>query len=182
MLFSQLNNNKVLWAVTMLIFNIGSRFVLTDIAVAHEWVLTHAAFKRLVVFCMFFVATRDVVLSVILTLGFIVLFNYLLHEHSSLCIIPGSKRCAQNRRAWLEAVKARRGRQHRRRKRRERLGGGGEEEKGKKEDFVASLDGDDAGADAPHCHRLANDSESEASGGGAGLTSVFFSSLAFSPV
>jgi len=83
-----INNSKVVWAVTMLVFNLGSRYVLSDISVAHERVLSHALFKRVVVVCMFFVATRDVVLSIVLAAGFFIFFNVLVHEGSRFCILP----------------------------------------------------------------------------------------------
>lgn len=160
MLFSWLNNNKVVWAVTMLIFNIGSRFVLTDITSAHERALTHVAFKRLVVFCMFFVATRDVVLSIILTLVFVLIFNFLLHDKSRLCIIPGSRRCTTRRRNVLPHGEAR----IRRRQ---------------KEAFAEA----DADADADADDGEPPPSEKGATGWkGTGFAAAFLTSLAFVPV
>lgn len=172
--FSQLNNNKVLWAVTMLIFNVGSRFVLTDITIEHEWILTHAVFKRLVVFCMFFVATRDIVLSVILTIAFIVLFNYLLHEQSSLCIIPGSRRCARSRSIWRGPTHPPSTGRVRRKRRGQQPAPpppAGAEEGETKENFLASLsedEGEDEGGVEPR--------DSSSSGG---MAAAFLSSLAF---
>jgi len=97
-ILSILNGNKILWAVTMLIFNVGSRFVLADISEGREHLLTSAVFKRLVVFSMFFVATRDVALSVVLTVAFILVFNVLLRPDVDIwCLVPKSSRCNESR-------------------------------------------------------------------------------------
>jgi hypothetical protein len=89
---AMLNNNKVVMAITMIIVNMGSRYVLTDISPTHERILSHVVFKRLVVFCMFFVATRDIAVSVCLTAAFLFVFNVLLSESSQYCIVPLSLR------------------------------------------------------------------------------------------
>lgn len=92
-----MNNNKIVWAITMLVFNVGSRFVLADISDGNEHVLNTVVFKQLVVFCMFFVATRDIALSVVLTVGFVVCFNVLLRRNVDIwCMIPGSARCQKS--------------------------------------------------------------------------------------
>lgn len=87
-----LNNNKITLAVTMIVVNLGSRYALSDITPAHERLLSHIFFKRFVIFCMFFVATRDVVTSIILTAAFLFVFNVLLSESSEYCILPTSLR------------------------------------------------------------------------------------------
>lgn len=89
---AQLNGNKVVVAITMLIVNLGSRYALSDLSPAHERLFSHVAFKRVVVFSMFFLATRDVVLSIIMTAAFLFVFNVLLHESSEYCILPASMR------------------------------------------------------------------------------------------
>jgi len=87
-----LNSNKIVMGITMLIVNMGSRYVLSDLSPAHERLLSHVVFKRVVVFCMFFVTTRDIVVSVCMTAAFLFLFNVLLHENSQYCILPWSLR------------------------------------------------------------------------------------------
>lgn len=98
-ILSILNGNKVLWAVTMLIFNVGSRFVLADISEGlGERLLTTAVFKRLVVFSMFFVATRDFALSIVLAVAFVLVFNVLLRPDVDMwCLVPKSSRCKASR-------------------------------------------------------------------------------------
>lgn len=93
---SLINNNKIVMGITMLIVNMGSRYVISDLSPAHERLLSHVVFKKVVVFCMFFVTTRDVILSVCLTAAFLFLFNVLLHENSKYCILPWSLKTGQH--------------------------------------------------------------------------------------
>jgi hypothetical protein len=74
----------------MLIMNMGSRFVIMDIGKAHEALLTSPVVKKVVVFCMFFVATRDIMVAAILSFAFSVVVNGLLHEKSRFSLIPKS--------------------------------------------------------------------------------------------
>lgn len=88
--FTLIATNKVFIGVAILIMNMGSRFVIMDIGKMHEKLLSNEIFKKVVIFCMFFVATRDIMTSVILTFAFIVLLDGLLNEKSRFNLIPKS--------------------------------------------------------------------------------------------
>ena len=83
-----LASNKIFVGFAILIMNIGSRFVIMDVGKAHEKLLNHELVKKLVVFCMFFVATRDIMTAAILTFAFIILLDGLLNENSRFSILP----------------------------------------------------------------------------------------------
>lgn len=87
-LIELLNNNKILWGVTMLMLNFGSRFVVADLGKFHEYILTNNIVKKLIVFSMFFVATRDIITAFLLTLIYIFVIDGLLHEKRKFCIVP----------------------------------------------------------------------------------------------
>ena len=80
--------NKVFLGFAILVMNIGSRFVIMDVGKHHEKLLNNELVKKLVVFCMFFVATRDIMTAFILTFAFIILLEGLLNEHSRFNILP----------------------------------------------------------------------------------------------
>jgi uncharacterized membrane protein (DUF485 family) len=82
-----LNNDKIIWGVTMLLLNIGSRYVLSDLGMYHEKILKHELFKKLIVFSMFFVATRDIITSFILTVLYVILIDGIFHEKSKFTIV-----------------------------------------------------------------------------------------------
>lgn len=87
-LLDLLNNNRMFWGVTMLLLNLGSRFVVADLGKFHETILTNEYFKKIILFSMFFVATRDILAAFVLTILYIIVIDGLLHEKHKFCIIP----------------------------------------------------------------------------------------------
>ena len=83
-----LNQNKVMWGVSMLLLNIGSRYVIADLGKSHEYILTSQIVKKLVVMSMFFVATRDLLTSFLLTIAYILIVDGVLHDKKHFCLIP----------------------------------------------------------------------------------------------
>ncbi len=87
-LLDLLNNNRIFWGVTMLLLNLGSRFVVADLGKFHETILANEYFKKIILFSMFFVATRDILAAFVLTILYIIIIDGLLHEKRKYCIIP----------------------------------------------------------------------------------------------
>ena len=83
-----LNNNKVVWGVTMLLLNVGSRYIVADLGKFHESILTNEYVKKIILFSMFFVATRDIITAFLLTILYIFVIDGLLHEKRKFCIVP----------------------------------------------------------------------------------------------
>jgi hypothetical protein len=83
-----LNQNKIAWGLSMLLLNFGSRYVIADLGKFHEMILSHQITKKLIVFAMFFVATRDILTSFILALAYIIIIDGILHEKRKFCILP----------------------------------------------------------------------------------------------
>lgn len=91
-----INDNKYAWGVALLLLNIGSRFLATDLGKFHEAILSNDLVKRFVLFSLFFVATRDVVIALTLTLIFSVIVYGFLHEKSRFSLVP-DKQCIRDR-------------------------------------------------------------------------------------
>lgn len=83
-----LNSNKILWGVSMLMMNAGSKYVIGDLGKFHERVLTNEIVKKLIVFAMFFVATRDILTSFILCVLYIVIVDGIFHEKRRFSVVP----------------------------------------------------------------------------------------------
>lgn len=83
-----LNHNKIMWGVSMLLLNIGSRYVIADLGKSHEYILTSQIVKKLVVMSMFFVATRDLLTSFLLTIAYILIVDGILHDKKHFCLLP----------------------------------------------------------------------------------------------
>lgn len=84
------NNSKYLVGIAMIIFNIGSKFLVMDISKSYESLLKSKIVRRLTLFSIFFVATRDIVISFVLTATFIILTMNLFNDESKFCILPNS--------------------------------------------------------------------------------------------
>lgn len=82
-----LNTNKIFIGCAMLIMNLGSKYIAMDIGPGHERILKNEIFKKVILFCMVFVATRDIMTAIILTFAFTVVFNGLLNEKSRFSLL-----------------------------------------------------------------------------------------------
>jgi hypothetical protein len=83
-----LNNNKFFWGITMILMNLGSRYVVADLSKIYENVLVMDVIKKLVLFCMFFIGSRDVIVAIALTFGVSIVFQALLNANSRYSILP----------------------------------------------------------------------------------------------
>lgn len=74
-------SNKIVIGISMLIVNMGSRFVFQDLTKLHAKIMSHGVFKVICMACIFFTATRDIVLSITLALLFSMIIYGLLDEN-----------------------------------------------------------------------------------------------------
>ena len=59
-----------------------------DFVDSHRQFLSSKAIRRIIIFTVSFVATRDVVASLIITASFVILVLNLFNENSEYCVIP----------------------------------------------------------------------------------------------
>ena len=83
-----LNSSKFLTGIIVILINIGSRYVDFGFSKTQEHALRTAITREIILFAAIFMATRDLILSFILTASFIIMANYVFNEESSLCIMP----------------------------------------------------------------------------------------------
>ena len=67
-----LNNSKFLAGIAILLTNIGGRYLNLDLTKREEKFLQQPIVRRLLVFFVAFIATKDIVISIIITLLFII--------------------------------------------------------------------------------------------------------------
>jgi hypothetical protein len=72
----------------MIIFNLGSKFLVIDMSKTQEQFFKNILVRRITLFCIFFVATRDILTSLILTACFVVLAYGFFNENSRLYVLP----------------------------------------------------------------------------------------------
>ena len=83
-----LNGSRFFAACVMLLMNIGGRFISKDIPDYIFNVFEYPVMRALTVFSIAFIASRDVKISIIISLIFVVIFKYLLDHKSNVCILP----------------------------------------------------------------------------------------------
>lgn len=87
-LLVMLNNSPLLAGLAMLMLNIGSKYVELGLSKTQEQALRNGIARELLIFAMVFMATKDIVLSTVMTASFIVLSDFLFNENSRFCVIP----------------------------------------------------------------------------------------------
>ena len=83
-----LGNNKYFIGLMMVLLNLGSRYIFLELGKSHELFFNNPTVRRVLIFTIFFVATRDIIASLLMTVIFIVFFLELTHEKSKYCILP----------------------------------------------------------------------------------------------
>ena len=85
---AQVSSSKLVWGAAAITASMGSRFIVGDITPAQQGMLTSPIVRRVVVFCMIFLPTRDVLLSICMTVVFFALMDGFLNERSRYCLLP----------------------------------------------------------------------------------------------
>ena len=83
-----INNSKLFAGVAMLMLNFGSRHVQSSLGKLHESILSNIYFQKIIILCMFFVATRDITTAFLLTFIYIIIVDFILNERNKLCLVP----------------------------------------------------------------------------------------------
>lgn len=85
---NKMNSNKYLAGIALLMLNLGSKYLIIDISKSTEQLLKLTIIRRFTLFSIFFIATRNILVSLILTAVFIVFSSGLFNDNSKFCILP----------------------------------------------------------------------------------------------
>ncbi len=92
------NTNPYFIGIMMLVLNLGGRFISLEVTKKQEQFLQLPWVRRVLIFTVLFVATRNIWVAFWTTVTVVLLLGYLFNENSALCIfnggISGSK-CAE---------------------------------------------------------------------------------------
>lgn len=88
MLLDVVNNSKMTAGLALLMLNVGAKYVQGDLGRVHDKILSNEYVKKVIVFCLFFVATRDLSVAFLLTVFYIIVVDGILHEKRKFCIVP----------------------------------------------------------------------------------------------
>jgi hypothetical protein len=87
-----INSNKYFIGLSMIILNVGSKFISIQFSKSTEEYLKMTVTKQILVFSMCFMGTRCVITSLILTAVFTILSDHLFNEESHYCVMPDKYR------------------------------------------------------------------------------------------
>jgi hypothetical protein len=68
-----LNNSKLFLGIMLIILNIGSKYLVDEFSTTEEEYSRNVVLRRIAVFAVCFVGTRDIIVSLLLTAGFIII-------------------------------------------------------------------------------------------------------------
>jgi hypothetical protein len=79
-LINALNTNKYFVGFTMIILTIGGRFIISELSDEQKSKIDTPIFRKIFIFCSFFMATRDMVIASLLTIGFLIFLESINFE------------------------------------------------------------------------------------------------------
>ena len=83
-----INNSKLFVGLMMICLNIGSKFITVKLSPSQEEFMKNYVAREILIFAVCWMGTRDVLISLLITIGFFIITEYLFHEDSRLCIAP----------------------------------------------------------------------------------------------
>ena len=86
-----LNNSKFLAGLAMIILNLGSKYLIMELSESQEELMSNKIFRRIILFTVAFIATRDIIVSLVLTGVFVILVSNLFNENSKMSLLKKKK-------------------------------------------------------------------------------------------
>jgi hypothetical protein len=83
-----INSSKLFAGILMILMNVGSKYIEIGLTKSQEHALKTGLGREIVIFCVVFLGTRDLVLSIIMTSAFIILSDHIFNENSKFCVMP----------------------------------------------------------------------------------------------
>lgn len=87
-----INTSPFISGIAMLFLNIGSRYIELGLSKTQENAIRVGIARELLIFSIIFVATKDVVISILMTAAFFILTEHLFNEKSRFCVATASLR------------------------------------------------------------------------------------------
>ena len=85
-----LNNSKLFAALALIVLNIGSKHVDIDFTPAQMVILRHTLTQQVLIFSIAWMGSKDLYTSLLVTLGFYIIFEILLNKNNALNVLPES--------------------------------------------------------------------------------------------
>jgi hypothetical protein len=85
-LLQAINSSKLFNGISTLGMHIGGRYITTEIPKNVENIFNQPFFRRIFIFLIIFLAFRDIKWAILITLIFIISFNYILNSKSRMYV------------------------------------------------------------------------------------------------
>mgnify|MGYP003981296933 FL=1 len=81
-------DNKYLIGIVMVIINFGARFIVNELNEEQKKLINSKYLRRIIIFLVIFMATRDIVISLVLTVIVILVIFEFFNEDSEYSLVP----------------------------------------------------------------------------------------------
>ncbi len=82
-----LNNSKFFAGILMILMNLGSKYISLELSESQDEFFSNVVIRRIMIFTVVFIATKDIIVSFIITACFIILVSGLFNQNSKYCLI-----------------------------------------------------------------------------------------------
>ena len=82
-----LNNSKYFAGILMILMNLGSKYISLELSESQDEFFSNIIIRRLMIFTVVFIATKDIIISLIITACFVIIVSGLFNENSKFCLI-----------------------------------------------------------------------------------------------
>jgi len=99
-----MSNNKLFMGTLMLLTNIGGKYISLDLPNNIEKLFSkYSILRYTVLFSIFFMATRDIKISILLLLLFFIFTKFFINEKSTFCIVDNPSENKISNEEYLKA-------------------------------------------------------------------------------
>lgn len=88
-IIGSINENKFVVAFSLILLNIGSKYINLNLTKGQEIIIKSIS-REILIFAISFMASRDIIVSLIITFLFTIAIRYLFNENSNYCILPSN--------------------------------------------------------------------------------------------
>ena len=86
-IINSINQNKFVIAISLILLNVGSKYINLNLTSGQEKLIKSIS-GEILIFAISFMASRDIIVSLIVTSIFSLLQRFFLNESSNYCVLP----------------------------------------------------------------------------------------------
>ena len=84
-----INNNKYILALSLLLLNVGSKYIDLNLTKGQE-LLIKSISREILIFAISFMGSHDIIVSIVITILFSIITKFLFNENSNFCVLPSN--------------------------------------------------------------------------------------------